>query len=388
MFEPQWIPALSAAAATGGSALVARDYLRRRLVGQEDRFMALFSRDDWDACNMDIVFQFDAGSDDHVKRVFRERLVRLIEAADPETSLLHEVGRLDGPGLDLRRVPFVDLDDLCLPQRHGVRLEWDAPGEIRIVWNHVQTDGVGLWETFRPAFDPSPPLVTYDDAPTPPPFLPELMAIPATTRRLLWRGRLNRLCGDEQSTLVHIWPTEPIRALRQELKANFNLVSAALMLEQIFERHPEVPYLVTGIIVFFPFLEGRNRYGVLTTKVQRAPVDDMVRQIESQVRFPMLRWGTASTQTYTLARLPELIFEPVMRYYRRQVDVLISNLPVGTTPALIDGVPITISCHPWELSAPYYLLAVGTRDTLHMSINSRFDQAADFMRGPIGSAHR
>ncbi len=382
MFEPFWVPALTAAAAAGGGTWVARDYLRRRLTGQEDRFMALFCQEDWDACNMDIVFHFDPEDDAHVKTVFRERLAKLVADANPATSLFHEVARPGRRGFELWRQEAVDLEDLEEPGRLGLRLVWNEPGRVRITWNHVQTDGVGLWDSFRSAFDPSPPLVGYRDMPTPPPFLPELLALPATLRRLTWRGVLEQRCQGAETRQVQLWPTAPIREQRHALGANFNLVSAAWMLERIFARHPDVPYLCTGLIVFFPFLAGRNRYGVLSAKVERDSVPGIVRQLERQSRFPLLRWGTVSTQTYTLGRLPELLFEPVMHYYRRQVDVLISNLPVGTTPALIDGFPVTISCHPWQLGAPYYVLAVGTRDLLHLSINSRFEEHDDFFAPP------
>ncbi|MDJ0787619.1 MAG: hypothetical protein QNK05_12490 [Myxococcota bacterium] len=380
MDDPSWVPALSAAAATLGGSLAARDYLRRRLTGQEDRFMALYGKDDWDACNMDMAFHFAKADDAFVKQTFRSRLEAHIAESDVAHRLFFEEARDDDAGFFLSGSS--DLDAL-LPDRRGVRLILDEPGRIRVVWNHAQTDGVGLWEALRPTFDPSPPLVTYDDLPTPPAFLPELAGLPATFRRMSFRGNLRARCDESETRLIHEWPTAPIRVLKDELGANFNLVSAAAILEQVFERHPDLPYLVSGLLVFFPFLDARNRYGVITARIRRGPIPSIVRQLEMQSKRPMLRWGTVATQSYALSKLPEWAFQPTMEYFRRQVDVLISNLPVGSTPALMDGVPISISCHPFEMATPYYLLLVGTRDKLDVSVSSRFEEKPDFLSAPF-----
>ena len=362
---------------------MARSYLRTRFSGHEDRFMELYGAEDWDSCNMEIVFHFDAegGRDREVKRLFRERLERVIEKADPETSLFYETGMATHRGVRLVRHQQVDVEVLSSPNRQGLHFIWDEPGRIRVVWNHVQCDGVGIWDTLREIFDPSPPLVQYRDMPKPPPFLPEIAGLPATLRRIAWRGSLDERC-DGRTQLVHIWPTAAIRERKNRLGLNFNVVSAALMLDHIFDRHPDLEVLCAGMLVFFDFLQARNRYGVLPLRVRRASVDEMARQIARQTRFPMVRWGAASLQSWILSRLPQRSFEPVMRYLRRQIDVVISNLPVGTTPAMLGGTPITISCHPWQQSAPYYVLAVGTSDTLHMSVNSRFDEDPSFMATP------
>lgn len=373
---------MGAAALGAGASFFGRRYLNGRLSGQEDRFMALYGRDDWDSCNMDTYYTFDPEKDAHVKRVFRERVQALIDRADPAASLFHETAEMTARGIELKIEENVRFDDLCTDKRRGLRFDLSRPGEIRAVWNHVQTDGVGLWDGLREAFDPSPPLVHFADARTPPPFVPEVLALPVAARRLAWRGSLTRDVTDETTKLVHSWPADEIRAAKDDWGANFNLVSAAALAGHVFERHPEKRRITMGILVFFPFVSGRNRYGVLQVRVARGSVREITRQLERQTRFPLLRWGASAIQTFALSQLPERVFEPVMRYYRKQIDVLISNLPVGTTPALIDGVPIRISCHPWELAAPYYLLLVGTRDQLVLSVSSRFEEADDFMATP------
>lgn len=357
-------------------------YQRDRFSGQEDRFMALYSREDWDACNMDILFEFDPAVDAAVKAAFRSRLQALIEAVDPASSLLHEVGEVSAAGIQLRSDPDVDATALCSGRRQGLHFDLSVPGVIRVIWNHVQTDGVGLWETLRGAFDPSPPLVAYDGARVPPPLLPEVLALPLLMRRLAWRGTLADQVGPEATRRVQSWPAEEIRTARARWDANFNLVSAAALLKHVFDRHPQTATLCVGILVFFPFIRGRNRYGVLQAKLRRGDIESLVRQLQAQTRFPLLRWGVVATQQFLLGQLPERAFEPVMRHYRRQIDVLISNLPVGTTPACIEGHRIRISCHPWELATPYYLLLVGTRDELTLSVSSRFTEAEDFMATP------
>jgi hypothetical protein len=331
---------------------------------------------------MDVYYSFDPRHDAHVKRVFRERVQGLIEQADPQESLFHEVGDVRDDGIDLAIEEDVDFDDLCADKRNGMRFEMDVPGEIRVVWNHVQTDGVGLWDSLRGAFDPSPPLVEYGNERVPPPFFPELLSLPVLARRLFWRGSLAKRVETRGTTLVHSWPADEIRDAKNRWGTNFNLVSAAALVRHVFDRHPDRRHLTVGMLVFFPFIRGRNRYGVLQAKVKRGSVETIARDLERQVRWPIVRWGVAATQIFLLSQLPERAFEPVMRYYRRQIDVLISNLPVGTTPAQIDGVPIRISSHPWDLSAPYYLLLVGTRDELVLSVSSRFEETDDFMAHP------
>lgn len=375
-------PALAAAAA-GGSTLLARDYLRRRLTGQEDRFMALCCRDDWNAGNMEVVFRFAPGRDAPLKRVFRRRLATLVAKADPATSLFHEHGEILDGRVVLHRDPEVDLDTLSQPDRQGVRLVWDVPGEIRIVWNHVQADGVAIWDSFRGAFDPSPPLLDFRSVPTPPPFLPELLGALPAMRRLLWRGALSDRCGDHHASLVQRWPTAPIRALKDELGLDFNLVSAALCVRHVLDRHPEVDALCVGLIVFLPFLRSRNRYGVVGVRVRRDGLAGLARQIRRQTRFPSVRWGASSLQSYGLGCLPDAAFAPAAVHLRRQIDVLISNLPVGSTPALVDGIPVTLSLRSWQPGAPYYFLLAGTRDGIDLSINTRFEQDPGFMAEPL-----
>ena len=65
-------------------------------------------------------------------------------------------------------------------------------------------------------------------------------------------------------------------------------------------------------------------------------------------------------------------------YYRKQIDVLISNVPVGQLPVTVGNIPSTLSCHARGLSLPYYFLMMGTRDNLHVSYTSLYDQTSDF----------
>ena len=66
----------------------------------------------------------------------------------------------------------------------------------------------------------------------------------------------------------------------------------------------------------------------------------------------------------------------------KAIDVLISNVPVGTLPIAIDEQDVQISCHARGLSVPYYFLLMGTRQAIHLSYTSRYKQEKDFMRTP------
>lgn len=371
MPDPLLIPSI--AMLSGGGLLAARDYLRRRLRSSEDRYMAMYGKTDWNASNMDLAVHFAPESDARVKALFFERLERGLQR-EPETfSLLREEADVSG-----ERLLFVEREQVspCELQspRMGVYFDVSKPGCIRVVWNHMQTDGVGMWGTLRTLFDENPPLVPYRDVPVPPPIIPELLALPSTARRLAWRGRLRKHLekGDDLRRGLVVWDADVIRTLRtQHGGAPFNLLSSALAVAEVFQWHPDRRKLTVGLTAYFPFLEGRNKYGVILCKVQAGSVDDIVQQLRKQTRNRLVGWGTSSAQSYALGRMPDRAFVKLINYYRRQVDVLISSLPVGQKPITIDGVRCIISCHPWELTLPYYFLLVGTRQELHVSYTSR-----------------
>lgn len=376
MADPLLMPAV--AMLTGG-ALAYRDYRRRRMEGTEDRYMALYGAEEWSASNMDLALHAAPDDAAALKAQFLDRLAARLAAAESDTALLREVVDEDAPQLAFRVLEQVTVDDLQQP-RKGVWLDLSEPDRVRVVWNHMQTDGVGLWSVMRGLFDPNPPLIAYDGIPAPPPVLPEILALPRTLRRAMWRGRLRAEAPD--GTPLHrglsVWDAAPIRATRERLGAPFNLLTAALAVEQVLQRHPDKDRLNVGLTAYFPFLEGRNRYGVFLCRVRRAGLDGLVEQLVRQTKSPLLNWGTSAAQSYALARMPDLVFARLISYYRRQIDVLVSSLPVGQLPITLGGVPIVISAHPWELTLPYYFLLVGTYDALHVSYTSRFAQDASF----------
>ncbi len=370
--DPLIIPSI--AMLTGGGILAARDYLKRRLESSEDRYMSMYGKTEWDASNMDLTIHFDAGEDGRVKREFFARLERgLVE--DPETfKLLREVADVSGKELRFEPDPNVTVESLSKPRR-GMYFDTSRPGEIRMVWNHMQTDGVGMWTTLRTLFDENPPLIPYKDVPIPPPVLPELLAIPSTARRLVWRGKLKRKqleTGPNLQRGLVIWDADSIRTLNGHLGGgSFNVLASAIAVHEVFQWHPDRKKLTVGLTAYFPFLEGRNKYGVILCKIKRGLLADIVRRLQRQTKNPIVGWGTASSQSYALAKMPDKAFVKLISYYRKQVDVLVSSLPVGQKPITVDGVPTVIACHPWELTLPYYFLLVGTRHQLHVSYTSR-----------------
>ena len=138
MPDPLLLPSIALLA--GGALTV--DYMRRRFASAEDRYMALYGQDDWAASNMDLVLHFPSEADEHVKRTFAERLANLLEAEGDGFRVIREVGDFAGDRLLFRKEPALDVDALFRPRR-GVYFETELPGRIRVVWNHMQTDGVG-----------------------------------------------------------------------------------------------------------------------------------------------------------------------------------------------------------------------------------------------------
>jgi hypothetical protein len=137
--------------------------------------------------------------------------------------------------------------------------------------------------------------------------------------------------------------------------------------------------LTVGLTVAFTFLDAKNQYGLILLKITRSDFKGICRQLVNQIQDPMRSWGTFSTQSYLLSFLPDWLFKKIMNYFRGQLDVLISSLPLSRKAAEINGVPITMSCHPRELTIPYYFLLMGAGSHIHMSYTNKFGVEGDFM---------
>lgn len=377
MPDPLLLPSI--AMLSGGGLLAARDYLRRRLEGTEDRYMALYGKAEWEASNMDLAIHAPVEHYDDLKAEFLHRLDKKLRDPNSAKSMLREEADLGGYRLDFYENPAVKTQDLLRP-RHGIYFDLDHPGRIRVVWNHMQTDGVGMWTALRDLFDPNPPLIPYREVPPPPPFLPELLALPSTARRLVWRGRLRQNMPDVPLTRgLTTWDTRPLRTLKRQVRGSFNLLVSAVVVSQVFRRHPDRARLNVGLTAYFPFLKGRNKYGVFLCNVKRGEVASIFEQLKKQTQNEIRNWGIAAAQSYALGRMPDSAFAKLVSYYRRQIDVLISSLPVGRKPVAIGNIPTVLSCHPWELTLPYYFLLIGTRTYLDVSFTSRFNQDERFL---------
>lgn len=374
MPDPLLLPSI--AILSGGGLLAARDYLKRRFESPEDRYMALYGKDQWDASNMDLAVQCDASLDEALKREFLARLEQHMK--DHPESVWHEEASLEGDLPEFRFNAELKLNDLLGP-RQGVYLDIDTPGRIRVVWNHMQLDGVGMWNGMRDLFDHNPPLLSFKGSSRPPPILPELMALPAVARRLVWRGKLAKEDpGESLYRGTAVWDAAEVRAIKDSLDGSFNLVTAAIAVAGVFERHPDKDKFNVGLTAYFPFMEGRNKYGLVLCRVKRGSLKQLYRALEKQTKNKLVGWGVASAQSYALGRVPERAFAKLVAVYRKKIDILISSLPVGTEPITLGGVPTVISCHPWELTLPYYFLIVGTRSELHTSYTTRYPQEEDF----------
>ena len=354
-----------------------RDYKRRRLQSPEDRYMAMYGHKDWGSNNMDMRVHFDTTVDAEVKKAWLTRLEARLQVED---SMLSEIAEMDGDGLVFRRVATT-VDDLLKP-RQGVWFDLSTPGLIHIIWNHLQVDGVGLWRELREVYDENPPLIPYRSVAAPPPILPELMGIPQMAKQATIRGSLYKDIDIEQGVEQHftMWDGSVIRSLKDKCSAElgktapFNLVTAALVAERIFQRHPETKKINLGLTVYFPFLESRNKYGVQVRTVKRENVQGLVRQLMKKQSGPVATWGAAAAQGYALNRVPNKWFMNLMSYFRKQIDVLIANVPVGQVPVTVGGQLVQVSCHTRELSLPYYVLLMGTRGEVHTSMTTRYKQ--------------
>ena len=368
---------LPSLAALAGGGVAAAHYLRHRLTSHEDRFMASYGLDGWEDSNMILSLRFDPAHEDTVKQGLRDRLRALLDARDPRIQLLRE--RAEPSPAAIAFVDDVGVDvDALYRHRRGVWFDDGQPGRVRVTWSHMQTDGVGIWSALRPVFDANPPLVTYADVRPPPPFLPELLSAPRLIRRLGVKGSLASAMLDEVHHGFQVWDAAAVRALRDATGGRFNLLTTALVARAVFARHPEVDRLQLGVTLYFPFLQARNRYGVLTVVVARGSLAAIAETLARQLRSPMLAWGTNSATSAVLRLLPDAAFLDVVGHFRRQIDVLVSNLPVATEPIALAGAPVQIGCHCDVLTVPYYFLLIGTRHELHVSWTARFEHEASF----------
>lgn len=367
------IPALTAL--SGG--LLFRDYKRRRLQSPEDRYMALYGHEDWASNNMDMRVHFDPALDEEVKAAW----VRRLEARLPlEDSMLSEVAEVEGKELVFRKVPTAVAD--LLKPRQGIWFDMSTPGLIHIIWNHLQVDGVGLWRELREVYDENPPLIPYRSVSAPPPIVPEIMGIPQMAKQATLRGSLHKGIDIEAGVEQHftMWDGNAIREFKNQCTAEFgrtapfNLVTAAIVADRIFTRHPEVKKLNMGLTVYFPFLESRNKYGVQVRTVKRDTIQGLVKQLMKKQTGPVATWGAAAAQGYALNRVPNKWFMNLMKYFRKQIDVLIANVPVGQVPVTVGEKLVQVSCHTRELSLPYYVLLMGTRGEVHTSMTTRYKQ--------------
>ena len=367
------IPALTAL--SGG--LLLRDYKRRRLQSPEDRYMALYGYDDWGSNNMDMRVHFDPAFDEDVKASWIRRLKVRLPTKD---SMLSEVAEVVDDELVFHKMP-TSVDDLLRP-RLGIWFDLSTPGLIHIIWNHLQVDGVGLWRELREVYDENPPLIPYRDVSAPIPIVPEIMGIPQMAKTATMRGSLHKGIDIEAGVEQHftMWDGTKIRAFKNQCTEEFghsvpfNLVTAAIVAERIFSRHPAVKKLNLGLTVYFPFLESRNKYGVQMRTVKRDTLKGLVKQLMKKQASPVATWGAAAAQGYALNRVPNKWFMNLMQYFRKQIDVLIANVPVGQVPVTVGGQPVQVSCHTRELSLPYYVLLMGTRGEVHTSMTTRYNQ--------------
>jgi hypothetical protein len=361
-----------------GIGLLVWDYFRCRTKSVEDRYMALYGQRNWDACNMELCLSFDRAKDRDVKILFQKRLSEHLDQIDPNGSLFHEKPRLNRKGIEFYYDARTTLKELEIP-RQGIYMNSDQPGRLNIVWNHIQSDGIRLWRAIRPLFDTNSSILDFYSPKMPPAFWPELLAIPTTIRRIFFRHNLVAPPASHLHYGFNTWQTQPVKRIKSRKKIPLNIITAALILHALFQRHRDVNQLTVGLTVAFTFLNAKNQYGLITFKIKRSNFEGICSQMVSQIKDPMRCWGTFSTQSYLLSFLPDWLFKKVMNYFRGQLDVLISTLPLGRKTAEINGVPITLSCHPKELTIPYYFLLMGAGSDIHMSYTHKFGVAGDFM---------
>jgi hypothetical protein len=100
-----------------GIGLLVWDYFRCRTKSVEDRYMALYGRRNWDACNMELCLSFDREKDRDVKTLFQKRLSEHLDQIDPNGSLFHEKPRLHRKGIDFYYDACTTLQELGIPRK-------------------------------------------------------------------------------------------------------------------------------------------------------------------------------------------------------------------------------------------------------------------------------
>jgi hypothetical protein len=360
------------------AGLLVRRYLKIRKGGFEDRFMALYAKEDWDASNMDLVLTFPKERDEAIKALFLQRLADYLENKEPETSLFHEVADTSGERLAFHHDQTIQVEDL-LTHRKGIWFVMDKVGEIKVVWSHIQADGLRIWREIRPLFDPNPHILPFSDMKPPLPVVPELLSLPTTIRSMGFQSHLTPQLQGKPERSLNIWSTAPIKAIKNKLKGSFNLVSTSMLLEELFHHHRETDKLTVGLTVAFPFLEAKNKYGVYTLEVKRGNFEQIYQQVVRQVKSPMTIWGNFSNQSLALSMLSDKSFLDVLSRYRGKIDVLVSNLPVGAYDIEMGEAPVQIACHTDELTIPYYFLLLGTKSHIHLSCTTKFPIADEFL---------
>lgn len=360
------------------AAIMTIAYFRQRTRNYEDRYMALYGADDWESCNMELCLSFEQDKDAEVKNAFFTRLSEYLDQLTPFGSLFHEQGCPRGNGVDYIYTPGLTTSELMAP-RKGIYFNLDIPGQLNVIWNHIQSDGVRLWRSIKPLFDANAAILEFNNTSMPPAIVPELLSFPSTLWRLRLRSNVSIAKDSSLNCGYRLWETNPIKEIKNNNQISFNIVASAMLLAELFRRHPEYRRLTVGITVAFTFLESKNQYGVITLRIKRGSFHEICDQIARRTRHPILVWGSFSVQSYLLYLTPDQLFKKLMTYFRSQIDVLISSLPCGRNPAEIDGIPIKLSCHPKELTIPYYFLLMGTGPHIHLSYTSKFDQDNRFM---------
>ena len=353
-------------------------YMEQRTKGFEDRYMALYGKKDWDGSNMKLQLTYDPAHDEKVKELFLSRCQASLDCEETCTALYQEEPHFDGDELKFPLLDKVDLETLT-DKRQGVRFEIKEPGKIDVIWNHMQADGVRVWRGIRPYFDDNPPILTFKEPKVPVPVLPELLALPKSFKSLGFRSSLKPNKQQPLSYGFDKWKTEPIRQIKDSMDASFNLVSTSMLIAEIFRRHPDTDELTVGLTVAFTFLASKNQYGVAMVKVKRGTFQSVYDQVYKQLKNPAKIWGSFSLQTLALSMCSDDFFLKLVDYFRTQIDVLISNLPVGQKIPSVGDVPVEISCYPQELSVNYYFLLLGTREEIHISYTSKFEEKESFL---------
>ncbi|MEM7675857.1 MAG: hypothetical protein AAF449_07630, partial [Myxococcota bacterium] len=128
MPDPLLLPSI--AMLSGGGLLAARDYLRRRLEGTEDRYMALYGKNEWEASNMDLTIHAPPAKFEDLKAAVTRRLDQYIQSDNPKSSLLFEEADLNAKKLEFGRRPTLTVQDLLEPRR-GVYFDMEKKGRIR-----------------------------------------------------------------------------------------------------------------------------------------------------------------------------------------------------------------------------------------------------------------